>query len=149
MVATVVHHGTIKTCVNVLNLHFLQGEESVVTRLAPPPVMPENPQAQATPMNFNKNTEGDGDPKTGNTCNALSGKIEQNRIPISSSAVQSCLPTVLRKHMLPLSISTCLLQVHSQVCPTSLVSGGRVEGVVSTRKFPAAAWPPPRPSTHR
>uniref|UniRef100_A0A4W6BW35 Voltage-gated inwardly rectifying potassium channel KCNH2 n=1 Tax=Lates calcarifer TaxID=8187 RepID=A0A4W6BW35_LATCA len=50
-----------------------EGEESVVTGLAPPPVMLGNPQAQATPMNFNENTEGDGDPKTGNTCNALSG----------------------------------------------------------------------------
>ncbi|XP_070842045.1 voltage-gated inwardly rectifying potassium channel KCNH2 isoform X1 [Chaetodon trifascialis] len=50
-----------------------EGEESVVTRLAPPPAMLENIQTQATPMNFNENTEGDGDPKTGNTCNALSG----------------------------------------------------------------------------
>ncbi|XP_022609739.1 potassium voltage-gated channel subfamily H member 2 [Seriola dumerili] len=50
-----------------------EGEESVVTGLAPPPAMLGNPQAQATPMNFNENTEGDGDPKTGNTCNALSG----------------------------------------------------------------------------
>ncbi|XP_044032324.1 potassium voltage-gated channel subfamily H member 2 isoform X1 [Siniperca chuatsi] len=50
-------------------------EESVVTRLAPPPVMLENPQAQATSMNFNKSTEVDGDPKTGNTCNALSGAL--------------------------------------------------------------------------
>ncbi|XP_068200015.1 potassium voltage-gated channel subfamily H member 2 [Antennarius striatus] len=44
--------------------------ESVVTRLAPPQEMLENPQVQS-PMN--ENTEGDGDPKTGNTCNALSG----------------------------------------------------------------------------
>ncbi|KAM9337545.1 voltage-gated inwardly rectifying potassium channel KCNH2 [Symphorus nematophorus] len=50
-----------------------EGEEPVVTRLAPPPAMLENPPAQSTPMNFNENTEGDGDPKTGNTCNALSG----------------------------------------------------------------------------
>ncbi|XP_060921104.1 potassium voltage-gated channel subfamily H member 2 [Labrus mixtus] len=33
----------------------------------------ENSHAHAPPMNFNENTEGDGDPKTGNTCNALSG----------------------------------------------------------------------------
>ncbi|KAM7370194.1 hypothetical protein PAMP_011465 [Pampus punctatissimus] len=50
-----------------------EGEESVVTSLAPPPAMLENLQAQATTMNFNDNTEGEGDPKTGNTCNALSG----------------------------------------------------------------------------
>ncbi|XP_049421428.1 potassium voltage-gated channel subfamily H member 2 [Epinephelus fuscoguttatus] len=50
-----------------------EGEESIVTRLAPPPAMLENPLAQAVPRNFNENTEGDGDPKTGNTCNALSG----------------------------------------------------------------------------
>ncbi|XP_039982707.1 potassium voltage-gated channel subfamily H member 2 isoform X3 [Xiphias gladius] len=50
-----------------------EGEESVATGLAPPPAMLGNPHAQATPMNFNESTEGDGDPKTGNTCNALSG----------------------------------------------------------------------------
>ncbi|KAM8731444.1 voltage-gated inwardly rectifying potassium channel KCNH2 isoform 2-T2 [Acanthopagrus schlegelii] len=50
-----------------------EGMGAVVTRLAPPPVMMENPQVQAPAMNFNENTEGDGDPKTGNTCNALSG----------------------------------------------------------------------------
>ncbi|KAF7654935.1 hypothetical protein LDENG_00062970 [Lucifuga dentata] len=48
-------------------------EESVVPCPAPPSAMLETPQAQATPLNFNENTEGDGDPKTGNTCNALSG----------------------------------------------------------------------------
>ncbi|KAI9527315.1 Potassium voltage-gated channel sub H member 2 [Dissostichus eleginoides] len=50
-------------------------EETNMNRLAPPPVMMETPQAQAqaTPLNFNENTEGDGEPKTGNTCNALSG----------------------------------------------------------------------------
>ncbi|XP_029313295.1 potassium voltage-gated channel subfamily H member 2 [Cottoperca gobio] len=46
--------------------------EPIVTRLAPPPTMLENPQASC-PRDFNENTEGDGDPKTGNTCNALSG----------------------------------------------------------------------------
>ncbi|XP_078147523.1 voltage-gated inwardly rectifying potassium channel KCNH2 [Centroberyx gerrardi] len=50
-----------------------EGEESVVTCPAPPSAMLETAQAQATPLNFNENTEGDGDPKTGNTCNALSG----------------------------------------------------------------------------
>ncbi|XP_068604054.1 potassium voltage-gated channel subfamily H member 2 [Brachionichthys hirsutus] len=44
--------------------------KSVMTRLAPPLEMLENPRVQA-PMN--ENTECDGDPKTGNTCNALSG----------------------------------------------------------------------------
>lgn len=39
-------------------------------------------------------------------------------------------------------------QVPSQVCPTSSVSGGKIEGVVSTRRFPAAASPPPHPSAH-
>ncbi|XP_071384484.1 voltage-gated inwardly rectifying potassium channel KCNH2 [Centroberyx affinis] len=50
-----------------------EGEESVVTCPAPPSAMLETPKAQATPLNFNENPEGDGDPKTGNTCNALSG----------------------------------------------------------------------------
>ena len=50
-----------------------------MNRLAPPPVMMETPQAQAqaTPLNFDENMEGDGEPKTGNTCNALSGKTGQ------------------------------------------------------------------------
>uniref|UniRef100_A0A8C4HGD2 Voltage-gated inwardly rectifying potassium channel KCNH2 n=1 Tax=Dicentrarchus labrax TaxID=13489 RepID=A0A8C4HGD2_DICLA len=56
-----------------ITFNLRDGEESVVTRLAPPPVMVESPQAQVKPMSFNENTEGDGDPKTGNTCNALSG----------------------------------------------------------------------------
>nr|XP_012779495.1 potassium voltage-gated channel subfamily H member 2 isoform X1 [Maylandia zebra] len=46
-------------------------EESVVTGLAPPSAMQENPHKQVPP--FTENTEGDGDPKPGNTCNALSG----------------------------------------------------------------------------
>ncbi|XP_034999021.1 potassium voltage-gated channel subfamily H member 2 [Hippoglossus stenolepis] len=50
-----------------------EGEESVVTGLAPPPEVLGNPQAQAPPLNFKENSEADGDPKTGNTCNALSG----------------------------------------------------------------------------
>ncbi|XP_074477387.1 voltage-gated inwardly rectifying potassium channel KCNH2 isoform X2 [Sebastes fasciatus] len=50
-----------------------EGGKSIVTRLAPPPVMLENPHVQPMPRDFNENTEGDGDPKTGNTCNALSG----------------------------------------------------------------------------
>lgn len=63
-----------------MDLHLLQGEESVVNRLAPPPAMMENPHAQAMHMKYNENTEGDGDPKTGNTCNALSGNTELNSI---------------------------------------------------------------------
>lgn len=42
--------------------------------------MMENPHAQAMHMKYNENTEGDGDPKTGNTCNALSGNTELNSI---------------------------------------------------------------------
>ncbi|XP_041824089.1 potassium voltage-gated channel subfamily H member 2 [Melanotaenia boesemani] len=49
-----------------------EGEESVVTGLAPPALL-ETPKAQAPPMTFRENIEGEGDPKTGNTCNALSG----------------------------------------------------------------------------
>uniref|UniRef100_A0A7N6A4S3 Voltage-gated inwardly rectifying potassium channel KCNH2 n=1 Tax=Anabas testudineus TaxID=64144 RepID=A0A7N6A4S3_ANATE len=48
--------------------------ERVVTGLSPASAMLGNPQPQATPMNFSENTDGDADPKTGNTCNALSGK---------------------------------------------------------------------------
>ncbi len=83
MTYSVVHRGKTKGGVDVLFLCLLQGEESVVTRLAPPPAMLENPQAQASPMNFSENTEGEGDPKTGNTCNALSGETEQSIIIIS------------------------------------------------------------------
>ncbi|KAM4543333.1 voltage-gated inwardly rectifying potassium channel KCNH2 isoform 2-T3 [Fundulus diaphanus] len=50
-----------------------EGEESVVTGLAPPPALLEPPKAQAVPRNFSESTEAEGDPKTGNTCNALSG----------------------------------------------------------------------------
>ncbi|XP_047185860.1 potassium voltage-gated channel subfamily H member 2 isoform X2 [Scophthalmus maximus] len=52
-----------------------EGEGPVVTGLAPPPEILGDPQAQAAPMNFKENSEGDGDPKTGNTCNALSGAL--------------------------------------------------------------------------
>lgn len=137
---------SIKGGVNALHLHLLQGMGAVVTRLAPPPVMMENPQVQAPAMNFNENAEGDGDPKTGNTCNALSGKTQHsvNRNP------DACPAFNCNTHSLsppPPVISSP--QVHSQVCPTSLVSGARVGGAVSTRRFPAAAWPPPLPSTRR
>uniref|UniRef100_A0A674P9C0 Potassium voltage-gated channel subfamily H member 2 n=1 Tax=Takifugu rubripes TaxID=31033 RepID=A0A674P9C0_TAKRU len=52
-------------------LHLLQGEGSVVTRLAPPTEMLLSPQGQATPIK----TECDRGTKTGNTCNALSGAL--------------------------------------------------------------------------
>lgn len=68
---------------NVWALHLLQGEGSVMTRLAPPTEMLLSPQAQATPMKLSKNTEGDGDAKTGNTCNALSGTQEQPLHPLT------------------------------------------------------------------
>uniref|UniRef100_A0A3Q1GJG2 Potassium voltage-gated channel subfamily H member 2 n=1 Tax=Acanthochromis polyacanthus TaxID=80966 RepID=A0A3Q1GJG2_9TELE len=57
----------------VFNLLSFQGEGTVVTSLAPPPALLENPQVQAPPLSYSENTDGDGDPKTGNTCNALSG----------------------------------------------------------------------------
>lgn len=77
-------NSTIKSCVNVWDLCLLQGEESVMTRLALPTEMLQNPHAEAAPRKSNENTEGDGDPKTGNTCNALSGKVQQRRrTPIS------------------------------------------------------------------
>ncbi|XP_026148436.1 potassium voltage-gated channel subfamily H member 2 [Mastacembelus armatus] len=50
-----------------------EGEETVVRGLAPPPAVLGSPQVQARPMNFSENADGDGDTKTGNTCNALSG----------------------------------------------------------------------------
>ncbi|XP_076014501.1 voltage-gated inwardly rectifying potassium channel KCNH2 [Genypterus blacodes] len=50
-----------------------EGEGSVVTCPAPPSALLETPQPEAAPLNFNENTEGERDPKTGNTCNALSG----------------------------------------------------------------------------
>uniref|UniRef100_A0A3B3B570 Potassium voltage-gated channel subfamily H member 2 n=1 Tax=Oryzias melastigma TaxID=30732 RepID=A0A3B3B570_ORYME len=51
-----------------------EGEESVISSLAPPAIM-ETPKTLAPPPNFNENAEGDRDPKTGNTCNALSGAL--------------------------------------------------------------------------
>uniref|UniRef100_A0A3P8VF43 Potassium voltage-gated channel subfamily H member 2 n=1 Tax=Cynoglossus semilaevis TaxID=244447 RepID=A0A3P8VF43_CYNSE len=48
----------------------LPGEESVVIGLAPPPEILGNPHSQATSTNPDNN-EVEGDPKSGNTCNAL------------------------------------------------------------------------------
>ncbi|KAF3703314.1 Potassium voltage-gated channel subfamily H member 2 [Channa argus] len=50
-----------------------EGDEPVISGLSPASAMLAIPQAQATPRNFTENTDGDADPKTGNTCNALSG----------------------------------------------------------------------------
>uniref|UniRef100_A0A8C7MV77 Voltage-gated inwardly rectifying potassium channel KCNH2 n=1 Tax=Oncorhynchus kisutch TaxID=8019 RepID=A0A8C7MV77_ONCKI len=50
-----------------------EGEESVVTCPAPPSALHEMSPAQATTLNFSDTPEGDGDPKGGNTCNALTG----------------------------------------------------------------------------
>ncbi|XP_068565675.1 potassium voltage-gated channel subfamily H member 2 [Cebidichthys violaceus] len=50
-----------------------EGGDSIMSRLAPPPAMLENPHAKATSRTFSENAEADGDAKTGNTCNALSG----------------------------------------------------------------------------
>ncbi|KAJ0059785.1 hypothetical protein NL108_012015 [Boleophthalmus pectinirostris] len=49
-----------------------EGDEAVVTGLAPPPAL-GNPHAPAKVLNFRESTEPEGGPKTGNTCNALSG----------------------------------------------------------------------------
>lgn len=56
-----------------LSVSIFQGEESVVIGLAPPPEILGNPHSQATSTNPDNN-EVEGDPKSGNTCNALSGK---------------------------------------------------------------------------
>lgn len=59
-----------------------------MTRLALPTEMLQNPEA--APRKFSDNPEGDGDPKTGNTCNALSGKVQRvRRTPASSSRERS------------------------------------------------------------
>uniref|UniRef100_A0AAR2K5L0 Voltage-gated inwardly rectifying potassium channel KCNH2 n=1 Tax=Pygocentrus nattereri TaxID=42514 RepID=A0AAR2K5L0_PYGNA len=50
-------------------------EEPFHTSPEPPTALLELSQAQATSVNFNDNPEGEGDPKTGNTCNALSGAL--------------------------------------------------------------------------
>ncbi|XP_052360588.1 potassium voltage-gated channel subfamily H member 2 isoform X1 [Oncorhynchus keta] len=50
-----------------------EGEESVVTCPAPPSALHEMSPAQATTLNFSDTPEGEGDPKGGNTCNALTG----------------------------------------------------------------------------
>lgn len=49
-------------------------EEPVHTCPTPPTVLMESSQVQRTSMNFNDVSEGDTDPKTGNTCDALSGE---------------------------------------------------------------------------
>uniref|UniRef100_A0A3B3B5F8 Voltage-gated inwardly rectifying potassium channel KCNH2 n=1 Tax=Oryzias melastigma TaxID=30732 RepID=A0A3B3B5F8_ORYME len=55
-------------------LSFRRRTENVISSLAPPAIM-ETPKTLAPPPNFNENAEGDRDPKTGNTCNALSGAL--------------------------------------------------------------------------
>lgn len=130
-----------KTDFSVLDWHLLQGEGSVVTGLSPASAMLRSPQAQAMPMNFSENTDGDTDPKTGNTCNALSGTGAE------AGCSYSCEPHSSTTPHSPFLLVP--LQVRSQVCLTSLASGGRVGGAVSTRRFPAAAWPLRHPSTRR
>lgn len=56
-----------------------EGEDLVHTRSSLPTTLLELSQAQGTSMNFNDNPEGEADPKTGNTCNALSGKIKPSQ----------------------------------------------------------------------
>ncbi|XP_051537905.1 potassium voltage-gated channel subfamily H member 2-like [Myxocyprinus asiaticus] len=48
-------------------------EEPVHRCPVPPTTLMESFQVQSTSINFNDMTEGEGNPKTGNTCNALSG----------------------------------------------------------------------------
>ncbi|CAB1341172.1 unnamed protein product, partial [Coregonus sp. 'balchen'] len=50
-----------------------EGEESVVTCPTPLSALHEMSPGQATTLNFRDTPEGEGDPKGGNTCNALSG----------------------------------------------------------------------------
>ncbi|KAJ8374874.1 hypothetical protein SKAU_G00054540, partial [Synaphobranchus kaupii] len=50
-----------------------EGEESIHKFPAPPSTLTELFQAQAAHLNFSDAPEGEGDPNTGNTCNALSG----------------------------------------------------------------------------
>ncbi|XP_053491577.1 potassium voltage-gated channel subfamily H member 2-like [Ictalurus furcatus] len=52
-----------------------EGENLVHTRSTLPTTLLELSQAQGTSMNFNDNPEVETDPKTGNTCNALSGAL--------------------------------------------------------------------------
>ncbi|KAF4087858.1 hypothetical protein AMELA_G00076130 [Ameiurus melas] len=52
-----------------------EGENLVHTRSTLPTTLLELSQAQGTSMNFNDNPEVEADPKTGNTCNALSGAL--------------------------------------------------------------------------
>lgn len=106
----------------------------MVTRLAPPTEMLLSPQGQATPMKLIENTEGDGDTKTGNTCNALSGKPGQQ----PSHPFYQALALIVFHNPSFFSFE----QVPSQGFPTSSVSGERVGVVVNTRRSPAAAWPP-------
>uniref|UniRef100_A0A3B4H2B7 Voltage-gated inwardly rectifying potassium channel KCNH2 n=1 Tax=Pundamilia nyererei TaxID=303518 RepID=A0A3B4H2B7_9CICH len=68
----------------------------LVTGLAPPSAMQENPHKQVPP--FTENTEGDGDPKPGNTCNALSGMVRQK----THSSFPTALHTHIRTHSSPL-----------------------------------------------
>lgn len=56
-----------------------EGENLVHTRSTLPTTLLELSQAQGTSMNFNDNPEVEADPKTGNTCNALSGKIKPSQ----------------------------------------------------------------------
>jgi len=51
-----------------------QGEEPALAFSAPVSTMLETLQAQSTPLNFSENPDREGNPKTGNTCNALSGR---------------------------------------------------------------------------
>lgn len=52
--------------------------------------MLENHHVQAAHKNFSENTDGDGEAKTGNTCNALSGRNNNLKKNNNSVASQRC-----------------------------------------------------------
>ncbi|XP_070399951.1 voltage-gated inwardly rectifying potassium channel KCNH2-like [Nothobranchius furzeri] len=58
-------------------------DKSVVRGLVPPPTVLENLKVHAPPRNYSEKTDGDGDPKTGNTRNALSGAFSEVPNPFS------------------------------------------------------------------
>lgn len=62
-----------------------EGEDLVHTRTTMPTTLLEISQAQGTSVIFTDNPEGEADPKTGNTCNALSGKIKPSHQEIGQN----------------------------------------------------------------
>lgn len=85
-------------------------------------------------------------PRLGTPATPCQVKTDQHPPTVNCTVVPALCLTLI--HSL-LYACLPLPQVPSQACPTSLVSGGRVAvaAAVSTRRFPAAAWPPHRPLT--